>query len=78
MDISRLSSLSVGIFTWLLQYFPQNRVISVQKLGAEKKIVKIRFRLGKPQKKVPPLMARPFFETLFLFCCHLKIKIILL
>ena len=56
MDIS---SLSVGIFTWLLQYFPQNRVISVQKLGAEKKIVKIRFRLGKPQKKVPPLMAGP-------------------
>ena len=50
--------------------------------------------LGNPQKKIPPLMAGPlrggggkgraikekitFFETFFLFCCHLKIKIILL
>ena len=50
--------------------------------------------LGKPQKKIPPLMAGPlrgvgvkgraikekrtFFETFFSFCCHLKIKIILL
>ena len=29
MDISRLS-LTVGIFSWLLQYFPNNRAISVQ------------------------------------------------
>ena len=32
MDISRLS-LSVGIFTGLLQYFPKNRAILVQKLS---------------------------------------------
>jgi len=39
--------------------------------------------LGKPQKKVPPLMARPLrkkelYLTFLKFCCHLKIKIILL
>ena len=28
-------ALSVGIFTWLLQYFPKNRAILVQKLGVE-------------------------------------------
>ena len=47
--------------------------------------------LGKPQKKVHPLVAGPLSggggvkagplrkkELFFLFCCHLKIKIILL
>ena len=33
-------SLSVGIFTWLLQYFPKNTAILVQKLGEEKKLSK--------------------------------------
>ena len=28
--------MSVGIFTWLLQYFPKNRAILVQKLWGEK------------------------------------------
>ena len=46
MDISR-KSLSVGIFTWLLQYFPKNMAILVRKLGEEEKVVKIRFRLFK-------------------------------
>ena len=36
MDISR-QSLSVGIFSGLLQYFPINRDILVQKLEEEKK-----------------------------------------
>ena len=35
MEISRLN-LSVGIFTCLLQYFPKNRAILVQKLWGEK------------------------------------------
>ena len=35
MDISR-SSLSGGIITGLLQYFPKNRALLVQKLGDEK------------------------------------------
>ena len=35
MDISPYS-LSVGIFTWLLKYFPKNRAILVQKLWEEK------------------------------------------
>ena len=40
----------IGIFTWLLQYFPNNRAILVQKIGGRKKIVKIRFRLFKDKK----------------------------
>ena len=28
--------MSVGIFTWLLKYFPKNRAILVKKLGEEK------------------------------------------
>ena len=36
MDMSR-PSLSVGIITGFLQYFPKNRAILVQKLGEEKK-----------------------------------------
>ena len=39
MDMSR-SSLSVGIFTGFLQYFPKNRAILVQKLGEESKLSK--------------------------------------
>ena len=30
--------MSVGIFTWLLKYFPKNRAILVQKLLGEKKL----------------------------------------
>ena len=56
MDISRLS-LSVGIFTWLLQYFPKNRAILIQKLWGEKKLSKFVFGYfktkNKIQKKVP-------------------------
>ena len=37
MDISR-KSLSVGILIGMLQHFPKNRAILVQKLGAEKKL----------------------------------------
>ena len=33
----------VGILSWLLQYFPKNRAILFQKLGVDKKFVKIRF-----------------------------------
>ena len=33
-------SLSAGIFTWLLQYFPKNRAILVQKMWGEKKLSK--------------------------------------
>jgi hypothetical protein len=53
MDISR-KSLSVGIFTWLLQYFPKNSAILVQKLWGEKKLSKSVLdilRLKKIQKK---------------------------
>ena len=32
MDISR-ESLSAGIFTWLLQYFPRNRAILALKVN---------------------------------------------
>ena len=35
MDISRYS-LSVGIFSWFLQYFPKNRAIFGKKLWGEK------------------------------------------
>ena len=75
--------MSVGIFTWLLQYFPKNRDILVQKLWGEKKVVKIRFLaiLGlknKSKKKfrwplssrwggVRALVARPLVDELF-FC----------
>ena len=58
MDISR-KSLSVGIFTWLLQYFPKNRAILVQKLWGEKKLSKSVFGYSNlrqkkiQQKKVP-------------------------
>ena len=44
-------SLSVGIFTWLLQYFPKNRAILVQKLWGEKKFSKSGFGLFKTNKK---------------------------
>ena len=50
MDISR-QSLSVGIFTWLLQYFPKNRTILVQKLWGEKKLSKSVFGYFKTKKK---------------------------
>jgi len=39
MDISR-QGLSVGILSGLLQYFPKNRTILVQKLEVEKKLFK--------------------------------------
>ena len=48
-----VGSLSVGIFTWLLQYFPKNRAILVKKLGAEKKLSKSASGYLKTKKKVP-------------------------
>jgi len=49
--------MSVGIFTWLLQYFPKNRAILVQKLWGEKKLPKSVFGYFKTKKntkkKVP-------------------------
>ena len=50
MDIS-LQSLLVGIFTWLLQYFPKNRAILAQKLWGEKKLSKSVFGYFKTKKK---------------------------
>jgi len=77
--------LSVGIFTWLLQYFPKNRAILVQKLWGEKKLSEFVFGYFKTkkkiqQKKVPmatklgggggkALVARPLVEELFFFFC---------
>ena len=49
MEIS-LKSLSVGIFNCLLQYFPKNRAILVQKLWREKSPFLAILRL---KKKVP-------------------------
>ena len=67
--------MSVGIFTWLLQYFPKNRTILVQKLWGEKKLSKSVFGYFKTKKKVPmaiklegggkALMAWPLVEELF-------------
>ena len=50
MGISR-KILSVGIFTWLLRYFPKNRAILVQKLWGEKKLSKSVFDNFKTKKK---------------------------
>ena len=71
--------MSVGNFTWLLQYFPKNRAILVQKLWGEKKLSKSvfgYFKTKKKEKKVPmaikleggggkALMAWPLVEELF-------------
>ena len=57
MDISR-ESLSVDIFTWLLQYFPKNRAILVKKLLGEKSCQNsflAILRLKKNNKKKVPL-----------------------
>ena len=74
--------MSVGIFTWLLQYFPKNRAILVQKLWGEKKLSEFVFGYFKTkkkiqQKKVPmatklegggkALVARPLRDELFFF-----------
>ena len=78
--------MSVGIFTWLLQYFPKNRAILVQKLWGEKKLSKSVFgylRL-KQEKKVPmaikleggggrALVARPLVDELF-FSASLRLS----
>ena len=80
--------MSVGIFTWLLQYFPKNRAILVQKLWGEKKLSELVFGYFKTkkkiqQKKVPmatklegggvrPLVARPLVEELFFFAASLR------
>ena len=45
MNIGNITLKFVGIFAGLLQYFPKNRAILAQKLGEEKKFVKIRFLL---------------------------------
>ena len=44
--------MSVGIFTCLLQYFPKNRTILVQKLWGEKKLSKSVFGYFKTKKKI--------------------------
>ena len=44
--------MSVGIFTWLLQYFPKNRAILVQKLWGEKKLSEFVFGYFKTKKKI--------------------------
>ena len=75
MDISRYC-LPVGIFTWLLKYFPKNRAILVQKLGEEKKWSKSVSGYLKTKKNFlwplsprgggsKALMARPLREELF-------------
>ena len=43
--------MSVGIFTWMLQNFPKNRAILVQKLCGEKKLSKSVFSYFKTKKK---------------------------
>ena len=76
MDISR-QSLSVGILSGLLQYFPNNRAILVQKWGAEKKLSKSvsDYFMTRKKKVLWPLsprgggkalMARPLREEFFL------------
>ena len=72
--------LLVGILSGLLQYFPKNRAIFVQKLGGRKKLSKSNsgyFMTKKKQKKRSnghlvrggggkALMAQPLREELFL------------
>ena len=53
----------VGILSGLLQYFPKNRVILIQKLGAEKKVLWPLSPRGGGDKA---LMARPLREDFFL------------
>ena len=66
----------VGILTWLLQYFPKNRAILVQKLWGEKKLSKSVLAILRLKKKVPmtikleggegkALMAWPLVDELF-------------
>ena len=45
--------MSVGIFTCLLQYFPKNSAILVQKLWGEKKLSKSVFGYFKTKKRLP-------------------------
>ena len=76
--------MSVGIFTWLLQYFPKNRAILVQKLWGEKKLSKSVFGYFKTKKKFQwplrlrgggkALMAWPLVEELFSFAASLIYK----
>ena len=88
MEISR-QSLSVGIFTCLLQYFPKNRAIFVQKLWGEKKLSKPVFGYFKTKKKkirwplssrgeggVKALMAWPLVEDFFFFAASLTVSVI--
>ena len=64
--------MSVGIFTWLVQYLPENRAILVQKLGEEKKMSKSVFGYLKVPMAIKlegggskALMAWPIVEELF-------------
>ena len=72
--------MSVGIFTWLLQYFPKNRAILVQKLWGEKKlsksvlaILRLKKKFNKKKFRWPlssrgggkALVARPLVDELF-------------
>ena len=62
MDISRLSSFSVCMLSWLLPYFPKNRAILVQKLGAEKILsqsVSGYFMTKKKKKKKSSMAIKP-------------------
>ena len=79
--------MSVGIFTWLLQYFPKNRAILVQKLWGEKKLSKSVFGYFNTKKKIQQkkfrwplssrgggkaLVARPLVDELFFFAASLR------
>ena len=74
IDISRLI-LSVGAFncTWLLQCFPKNRAILVQKLWGEKKLSKSVFGYFKT-KNIKKKKAWPLVEELF-FCGFPQIQL---
>ena len=84
--------MSVGIFTWLLQYFPKNRAILVQQLWGEKKLSKSVFGYFKTKKnikkKVPmaikleagggkALVAWPLVDELF-FAASLNVQLLIL
>ena len=79
--------MSVGTLSGLLQYFPKNRAILVQKLGADKKLSKSVSGYFMTKKKIPmaikpegkggggkALMARPLREELFLWLPKGRLK----
>ena len=68
--MARPLRVSVGIFTCLLQYFPKNRAILVQKLWGEKKLSKSVYGYFKTKKKLggggKALMTWPLVKELFI------------